>query len=54
MLNKQTVNEIKMNDENLVNNEDELNIIIEERKKLEHAKRELKIQQESYRPMVWL
>lgn len=32
MLNKQTVNEIKMNDENLVNNEDELNIIIEERK----------------------
>ena len=47
MLNKQTVNEIKMNDENLVNNEDELNIIIEERKKLEHAKRELKIQQDA-------
>ncbi|MEG0618940.1 MAG: chromosome partitioning protein ParA [Bacilli bacterium] len=52
MLNKQAVNEIKMNDENLINNEDELNIIKEEIKKLEHAKGELKIQQEAWNASI--
>lgn len=45
MLSKPIVNEIKMNDENLVNNEDEFNIILEKERKLEQIEQDLRVHQ---------